>query len=166
MSTTVPHTNVHPFPATRPGYHLAPAAIGRSDQAPQIVGVYCADFCTEDHIADRQIAVEDIVHSSATAHIGIRSFLGGRLAVELYATIKQDPASDDPRLRQAHIVFDDGGDDAHQTVDEAEETVRQILAWVADVQSKIRTARLHNAANGDSDPDMDEALRRVRGGVA
>jgi hypothetical protein len=138
--------SVHPFPALAPGYHLAPAAIGRSGEVPQIVGVACADFCTEDHVADRQIAVEDIVHSSETAHLGIRSFLGGRLAIELYATIKQDPAASDPRLRQAHIVFDDGSDDAVQTVEEAEETVCRLRELADAVDAQIRTARLHNTA--------------------
>ncbi|MET9521492.1 DUF6907 domain-containing protein [Streptomyces coeruleorubidus] len=142
--TTVPSSNVTPFPAIKPGHRLAPAAIGRSDDTPQIVGIFCPNFCVEDHVADRQVAVEDITHSSETAHIGIKSFLSGRLALELYATIKSDPASDDPRLREAHIVLDDASDDAYLTVDEAEETVGQLLGLAADLQGLIRTARLHN----------------------
>jgi hypothetical protein len=164
-STQAPLGSVHPFPALKPGHHLAPAAIGRPDTPAQIVYVECPDYCVEDHVAVRQIAVEDIVHSSDTAHMGVKSFMSGRLALELYATIKQDPSSHDPRLRQAHIVLDDGSDDAHLTVDEAEEAVQKLHGLVADMQSLIRTARLHNAA-GDSDPSMGEALRRVRGGVA
>ncbi|OUD03324.1 hypothetical protein CA983_09960 [Streptomyces swartbergensis] len=121
-----------------------PAAIGRSTGTPQIVGIYCPNYCVEDHVADRQVAVEDIAHSSETAHTGIKSFVSGRLALELYATIKSDPASDDPRLREAHIVLDDASDDAHLTVDEAEETVGQLLGLAADLQRLIRTARLHN----------------------
>lgn len=134
------------FPASKPGYHFAPAAIGRSGETAQIVGILCPDFCTEDHIAARQVAVEDIVHSSETSHLGIRSLLSGGIELELYATINSDPASHDPRLRQAHLVIDDGSDLAIQTVDDAEETVRQLLALAADLQGKIRTARLHNQA--------------------
>ncbi|MET7429605.1 hypothetical protein ABZT16_11485 [Streptomyces flaveolus] len=146
QSTQASLGTVTVFPALKPGYHLAPAAIGRPGQPTQIVVVECADFCVEDHVAARQVAVEDIVHSSSTAHLGIRSMLGGRLAIELYATIKQDPASHDERLRQAHIVLDDGSDDAHLTVDEAEDAVEQLLKLTADLQQLIRTARLHNAA--------------------
>ncbi|QIJ61431.1 hypothetical protein [Streptomyces sp. JB150] len=158
-------TTVVPFSALKPGHHHAPAAIGRPGTAAQIVLVQCPDFCIEDHLAARQVAVEDIVHSSDTAHLGVKSFLSDRLALELYATIRQDPSSPDPRLRQAHIVLDDGSDDAHLTVDEAEEAVQKLLDLVGDMQRLISTARLHNAA-GDSEPDMDEALRRVRGGAA
>ncbi|MFE5368150.1 DUF6907 domain-containing protein [Streptomyces mirabilis] len=142
--TTVQPTNVATFPATKPGYRLAPAAIGRSGEKPQIVGIFCPNFCVEDHVADRQVAVEDIVHSSETAHTGIRSFLTGQLALELYATIKTEAASHDPRLREAHIVLDDGSDDAHLSVDEVEETVGQLLGLAADLQRLARTARLHN----------------------
>lgn len=137
---------ITPFPAVKPGYHLASAAIGRSGETPTIVGVFCPDWCTEDHVAAQQVAIEDIVHSSNTASFGVKSFLGGSLVAEFYATIKQDPASHDERLRQAHIVFDNGGDDGFQTVDEAEETVQRLLVLAADIQAKIRTARLHNQA--------------------
>ncbi|MFI9244176.1 DUF6907 domain-containing protein [Streptomyces sp. NPDC053086] len=146
QSTQASLGTVTAFPALAPGYHLAPASIGRPGQPTQLVFVACADWCTEDHVADRQIAVEDVVHSSETAHLGIRSFLGGRVAIELYATIKQDPAAHDERLRQAHIVLDDGSDDAHLTVDQAEDAVEQLLKLTSDLQQLIRTARLHNVA--------------------
>ena len=159
------NSNATPFPALKPGFHLAPAAIGRSDETPQIVGIFCPDYCVEDHVAARQVAVEDIVHSSETAHTAIRSFLSSENVIELYVTIKSEASTSDPRLHAAHVVLDDGSDDAFLTPEMADNTADDLYKLAAKLREAARTARLHNAA-GDSDPDMDEALLRVRGGVA
>lgn len=160
-------SNVAHFPGVKPGHRLAPAAIGRSFEAPQIVFVQCPDFCVEDHIADRQVAVEDIVHTSEVAHVGIGSFLSPGLVFELYASIKSDAGATDPELRKAHIVLDDGsGEDAFLTEDMAEAVADKLIGLASEIRHQARTARLANQTAVDSDPDMDEALRRVRAGGA
>jgi hypothetical protein len=47
----------------------------------------------------------------------------------------------------------------------ADDLANELIAFAAQIRAAARTARLANHV-GDSDPSMDEALRRVRGGAA
>lgn len=164
MSTTVPHSNVHPLPATKPGHRLVPALIGNR-QSARIAYVPCPTWCVEDHLSEPS-ALEDIVHTSKSEDVGISSFLKQDGSLLMYAMLQADPASTDPRLRQAHIGIETGGLPDYHTPDMADAFADSLIAFALQLRGLARTARLHNAASGDSDPDMDEALRRVRGGAA
>jgi hypothetical protein len=134
-------------PVASPDHRLAPAAIGRSYEPAQIVWVECANWCTEDHVAGRQVAVEDIVHSSETSATAVGSFLSPGNVFELYATVKADASTHDPRLHRAHIVLDDGGgEDAFLTEEMAEEVADRLVKFAAEIRALARTARMANAA--------------------
>lgn len=136
-----------PAPAVSPGHRLAPAAIGRRNEAPQVVWVQCPAWCAENHLAFAQVAVEDIVHTSEAEHLGVRSFLSRGLVFEMYATIKTDPAADDPRLRRAHVVVDDGsGEDAVLTPDMADAAADDLIAFAMRMKEAASIARAANQA--------------------
>jgi hypothetical protein len=167
--------NVHPLPAIKPGHELVPAAIGRRGEHGQIVFIECPTaWCVVDHVAERQVALEDIVHSSYDAQNGgteaevvVESFMSSVAAFAMYASIQSDVGSHDPRLRGAHVVLDDGSqEDAFLTADMTEKLADDLIGFASQLRHIARTVRLANQATGDSDPDMDEALRRVRGGAA
>ncbi|MEU6768633.1 hypothetical protein ABZ916_39750 [Streptomyces sp. NPDC046853] len=144
--------------ATTPGHRLVPARIAR-----QTVYVECPAWCIVDHVAEPESAVEDITHASDTSSIVTTSMVSRGVVSELYAAIKSDPASTDPRLRAAHVVVDEGiGEDAHMSPELAEAFADELIGFASEVR---RLARIASLANGvaDSDPSMNEALRRVRG---
>jgi hypothetical protein len=163
QSTQVSLGNVTAFPA-EPGYRLVPALIGNRKSA-HVGYVKCPVWCVEDHTAEPS-ALEDIVHTSKSEDVGISSFLKQDGSLLMYAMLQADPTSTDPRLRQAHISIEIGGLPDYHTPDMADAFADDLIAFTLQLRGLARTARLHNAANGDSDPDMDEALRRVRGGAA
>lgn len=159
--------NVHPFPAVKPGHRLVPAKIGRTNATSVIVFVECPNWCGEDHVVESQVAVEDIVHVSTASAVVVRSFLQGGNVLDLYASIKAEASPHDPQLHAAHVVVDDCSNDAHLSPEMAESLADELIGFASDLRQLARTVRLHNQSNGDSDPTMDEALRRVReGGVA
>lgn len=128
-----------------PGHRLAPAAIGRRTEAPQIVWIECPIFCTENHLDFGQAAIEDIVHSSDASHVGIGSFLSQHLALELYASVKADVGATDPRLKNPHIVLDDGsGEDAFLTEDMADEFADRLVEYAEQVRQLAGIARQAN----------------------
>lgn len=157
MSITVPNP-------VKPGVRLVPALIGKRDRE-QLVYIECPAWCTEDHVAEPETHVEDISHKTRAASIHSLSVVKTGIVHALYATVRTDPASDDPRLRAAHIVIDDETEDAYMTPEMAEEFADSLISFASDVRQKARTARLANLP-ADSDPDMDEALRRIRSGDA
>jgi hypothetical protein len=81
------------------------------------------------------------------------------------AMIKSDPAAEDARMRKAHIMVDDEREQAFLTPEMAEQFADELIGYASEVRHLARTARLHNQSSGDSDPNMDEALRRVRDGA-
>lgn len=137
-------------PAVSPGHRLVPAAIGRRNEAPQVVWIECpTTWCSENHLDFGQVAVEDIVHSSDASHFGVRSFLSKHLTLELYASIKSDPAATDPRLRRAHVVIDDGsGEDAFLTPDMADASADELIAFAMRMKDAARVARQANRVAG------------------
>ncbi|AWT42829.1 MULTISPECIES: DUF6907 domain-containing protein [Streptomyces] len=155
---------VHPFPALKPGNRLVPALIGTRKSA-HTAWIPCPTWCVERH-HEQPTTLEDITHTSASEDVGISSFLKPDGSLLMYAMLQADPAASDPRLRKAHIGIEHEGMPDYLTPDMAEAFVRDLFAFGEAVLGLARAARLHNAATGDSDPDMDEALRRVRGGAA
>ena len=164
QSTQVDLGAIAVFPATKPGYRLVPALIGTRKSA-HIAHVPCPTWCVERHL-NEPTTLEDITHTSASEEVGISSFLRQDGSLLMYAMLQADPASSDPRLRQAHIGIESDGMPDYHTPEMAEAFADDLIAFALRLRGLARTARLHNAANGDSDPDMDEALRRVRGGAA
>jgi hypothetical protein len=165
QSTQARPGNVHPFPAIKPDHRLVPARIGRTNDTSVIVYVECPLWCTDDHVAEPVVNAVDISHTSSSEGLGVPSLLKNGLAHEMFAAIQSDPVAADPRLRAAHIIVEDGSNDyAFLTPEMTDELADKAVAFASHLRSLARTARLHNAA-GDSDPDMDEALRRVQGGA-
>lgn len=161
MQETVPATFT-----TRPGYQLVPALIGRPESSI-VTPIECPTaWCTEDHVDEHVRNIEDVMHIGETASVLVRSFAPGTVApISLHVEVQSDPVATDSRLRAAHIVVQDGGGSnyCHLTEDMADGLADDLIALASELRQKTRTARLHNqTAVGDSDPDMDESLRRVR----
>lgn len=91
----------------------------------------------------------------------------GETVHELYVRVHSDPSHPERQLRTAHVLLGNGAPfDSYLTPDDADQAADELAAFAAKIREAARTARLANTASGDSDPDMDEALRRVRGGAA
>jgi hypothetical protein len=160
-------SNVHPFPAIRPGHQLVPAKVGRPGETPVIAYVECANWCVVDHVAEPVGSLQDISHVSAAPEVAAASFLQHGQQHRQWATVQTDPVAADPRLAAAHVVVEDeNAEYAHLTPEMAEEYADSLIGFASELRHLARTARMHNASQGDSDPDMDEALRRVRAGGA
>lgn len=166
MSNNVAPNATRPVPKLAPGIRLVPAAIGLRGAA-QIIWIQCPDWCVDDHVAERQIAVEDVSHHGAVDCVQVPT-MGDDLysAFELYSQLYSDPISADPRMRTATVLVTDGSRDAYLTPSMAEELADDLIKKAAQIRQKARIARRANASVVDSDPNMDEALRQVRGGVA
>lgn len=139
-------TNVHPFPAIKPGHRLVPATIGRSGHT-QVVYIECPTaWCTQDHVADRQVAIEDVDHYSSIVGWSVDSMLDPGTAVhELYVRVHSDPSHELPELRTAHVLLGNGAPfDSYLTPDAADEAADELAAFVAKIRAAARTARLHN----------------------
>jgi hypothetical protein len=162
MSSTVQPENVAAFPAINAGNRLVPARVGRQGRM-QTVYVECPLWCTVDHVANWQYDVEDVNHYGDTESVTVPTMLKPGVAHFVWSTrIACDPVAAEPSLRAAHVLIDDENpDEARLTPDMADELANELIAFAAQVRSAARTARLYNAAT-DSDPDMEEALRRVR----
>lgn len=132
------------LPVVSPGHHLAPAAIGRRHETPQIVYVECPNYCVEDHVTARHVAVEDIVHTSATDHLSVGSFLSVGSVFEMYATIKAEASTNDPRLHRAHVVLDDGSNDAFLTESMAEDVADRLIVFATRIRQLAQAARAAN----------------------
>ncbi|ODA75572.1 hypothetical protein [Streptomyces sp. AVP053U2] len=145
-------------PTARPGYRLVPALVGRSTDPGVIAHVECPDWCTVDHVADRSVFLEDINHQGEHTALNLPSDHPARVPVEVH--LSWWPASRDIAAKPCLSVDIDtevmvyGRTAALALAD-------QIVSFAADVR---RLAESLPADDGDSDPDMDEALRRVRKG--
>ncbi|MFF9240074.1 DUF6907 domain-containing protein [Streptomyces sp. NPDC014801] len=168
VRTEHPASNVHPFPVVAPGHHLAPVALGAPGPDQKIVFVQDPDWCTMNHVSEFVHFLEDLDHTGEQYAAHIPSFFNGdKPAYTLTSAVGCDSMSSDPLMRAAHVIVgDEGSVDAYLTPDMADEAAAGLERLAAKIREHARTARLHNAANGDSDPDMDEALRGVRGGAA
>ncbi|MFD0417299.1 DUF6907 domain-containing protein [Streptomyces sp. NPDC127108] len=154
------------LPSSTPGHELVPAMIGATPDTSAIVYIDCpTSFCTLDHIDEPVRHVEDLLHSSDSVDCTARSFLNmGRLGLYLSAVVQSDPASSDPRVRGAHILLE-ADDLTYLTPEMAETLADEGIAFFSRLRQLARAAALHNqTVAADCDPDMDEALRRVRAG--
>ncbi|MYW66291.1 hypothetical protein GTY65_19860 [Streptomyces sp. SID8379] len=151
-------------PATRPGFKLVPATIGSPTKGQALVYVECPNWCTEDHADEWQHSVDDVSHWGDYFGASIPSFTQDDAALDLSARVFADPYSADARMRGAHVLVETAAGDRHLTSQMADEIADDLIKLAGKIREAARVA---SQANGDSDPDMDEALRRVRqGGVA
>ncbi|MFD8453907.1 DUF6907 domain-containing protein [Streptomyces coelicoflavus] len=162
---------VHPFPAVKPGFRLVPAKVGATNRTSTVVYIECPNWCTEDHVENAVRNVEDILHCTGTEGFVVETFTGDTSfpgapgwVHGLWAGLESDPAATDSDMRRAHVVVEDGSNYAYLTPQMAEQLADTVVGFASELRHLARTARLHNSVeSGDSDPDMDEALRRVRG---
>ena len=148
MKNTVQvEATVTPFPAITPGHRLVPATIGRPEQT-QVVWIECPNWCQHDHLADREVSIEDIDHYSPTGGWSVGSILDPDTAIhELYARVHSDPSHPDERLHAAHVLLGNGAPfDSYLTPDDADQAADELIAFATQVKAAARTARLHNAA--------------------
>ncbi|GAB2718295.1 DUF6907 domain-containing protein [Streptomyces bullii] len=136
------NTNVATFPASKPGHRLVPALIGTRKSA-RVAPIECPSWCVEDHLAS-PMQFEDIIHTSASEDVGISSFLKPDGSLLMYAMLQVDPASDDQRLRQAHIGIEAGDMPEYHTPEMAEAFADDLIAFALQLRGLARTARLHN----------------------
>lgn len=136
--------NVTPFSAVKPRHRLVPALIGTWKSA-HVVPIECPQWCVEDHTAEPAL-FEDVTHTSKSEDVGISSFLKPNGDLLMYAMLQADPASDDPRLRQAHIGIETGDMPDYHTPEMAEAFADDLIAFALQLRGLARTARLHNAA--------------------
>lgn len=128
-------------PTLSPGYRLVPASIGRPGRV-QTAWIPCPHFCVLDHVAERQVAVEDISHRGAPDHAQVPSMDDDLYsAFEVYAQLYSDPVSEDPRLRVAAVVVTDGSRDAYQTPEMADETADELIAFALRLKAAAGVAR-------------------------
>lgn len=166
MSTTVqpPSAPAPVVPALAPGHRLVPALIGTRESF-HTAWIQDPIWCVERHDQE-PMPFEDITHTSASEDVGISSLLKRDGSLLMYAMLQADPSASDPRLRRAHIAVEHEGVPDYHTPEMAREFARDLREFAERIEALAATARAHNEAAGDSDPDMDEAPRRARGGVA
>lgn len=146
----------------KPGYRLVPTLIGRPDNAAT-VWIECPTWCTLDHANDRQVAVEDVWHSGDFIDLEMPHQDGTELLA--YFRLGLDPCSDDPAKRRPFVYGEDGDSATGRHM--SAEDIREFCARMERTAAQLRMlADAVDATSGDSDPDMDEALRRARGGRA
>lgn len=161
--------NLYPLPTPKPGHRFVPAKVGHTNATSVIVLIEDPLWCTEDHVDEPVRDVSDVMHRGNAEGISVPSFAFASYPHQLYAQIESDPVATDPRLKAAHVVIEDGGgnNQAYLTPEMVDALADEAISFASYLRSLARTVRQANQTAGDSDPDMDEALRRVRqGGVA
>jgi hypothetical protein len=138
--------NVHPFPAIKPGHHLAPVALGAPGPEQQIVFVPHPDWCRTDHVSEWVHFLEDVNHTGEVFAVEVDSFFNGDQPVyTLNTAIGCDPMSRDEQMRAAHVIIGDAGSvDAYLTPDMADGVADDLVKLAAKLREQSRTARLHN----------------------
>ena len=131
-----------PLPVASPVPRLAPALIGRPGSA-QTVYVPCPEFCTDNHSVDRQVAVEDITHGSDMFSVSVPTMAAPDTDhYMLFARVSSDPASEDPRMRAAHVLVGDcSAEDAYLTPGMTDEAAADLIAFAMRMKDLARTAR-------------------------
>jgi hypothetical protein len=160
-------SNLYPLPAPKPGHRFVPAALGKPGEQV-IVYIECPAWCSQDHVANWSHYAEDIDHwgqTDAAWDTGCLTRPGDQM-LALFARVHSDPVAADPRLRAAHVLMDDESTQVFLTPEMADRMADDLIAFAAQMRHLATRARQANQTTGDSDPDMDEALRRVRGGRA
>lgn len=134
--------------APEPSNRLTPALVGTWSRN-QIVYIPCPPWCTEDHAAE-PYALEDITHYADMAGVQVSTFLDEDTALyNWWARIESDPASNDPRMRAAHVmVGDDSANEARMTPEMAEAFADDLIKFASQVRSAAYTARAFTEAKG------------------
>ncbi|MDV9168762.1 hypothetical protein R6V09_01210 [Streptomyces sp. W16] len=146
-----PAAGLAAVPQVSPGHRLVPATIQFFDQIARTVWIECPDWCTDDHVENPQLAVEDIVHTSDSQDFGIHTLGSPRLVFELYARITSDAYDRNPQLRQATVAVDDGdGEYAFLSPDMADDLADRLVAFASRIRQLSRTARAHQQQAGVS----------------
>jgi hypothetical protein len=140
----------------RPGYRFVPALIGRSTDPGVIAHVECPSWCTVDHVASRSGFLEDLNHEGDRRAMSFTPSNGARVPVEVY--LSQWPGTHEPQTQLA-VDLDYEVENYDRTA--ALALADQLVAFAADVRRLAQT--LPDTAVRSQ---ADEALRRVRGGVA
>jgi hypothetical protein len=132
--------------ATSVTTRFVPASIGRPGRV-QTVLLPCPSWCVLDHLAERQVAVEDVSHRGAPDHAQVPT-MGDDFysAFEVYTQLYSDPASDDPRMRVAAVVVTDGSRDAYLTPDMTDETADELIVFALRMKEMASVARQANQA--------------------
>ncbi|MER7963575.1 DUF6907 domain-containing protein [Streptomyces ardesiacus] len=93
-------TNNAPAVAVRPGYRLVPALVGKSTEPGSILYVECPDWCVVDHVADRNVFIQDISHQGEKATLSLTPTRGEQVPLEVYLSEWPALAEDNgqPRL--------------------------------------------------------------------
>lgn len=146
MATVLPISHESPATSATPPPRFVPAAIGRPGRV-QTVLLPCPSWCVLDHLAERQVAVEDVSHRGSPDHAQVPT-MGDDFysAFEIYTQLYSDPASEDPRMRVAAVVVTDGSRDAYQTPDMADETADELIAFAMRMKEAAGIARQANQA--------------------
>lgn len=144
MTTVVPAQTSSS--ATSVTTRFVPASIGRPGRV-QTVLLPCPSWCVLDHLAERQVAVEDVSHRGAPDHAQVPT-MGDDFysAFEVYTQLYSDPASDDPRMRVAAVVVTDGSRDAYLTPDMTDETADELIVFALRMKEMASVARQANQA--------------------
>ncbi|WP_060905366.1 DUF6907 domain-containing protein [Streptomyces scabiei] len=139
MSVASPESAVSVAP------RLVPASIGRPGRV-QTVWIQCFAWCTVDHVENREVALEDVTHYGPGPFVQVPTLLDDSTAVhEWYVNIMSDPASDDPRMRAAHLVVSAASpEDAHLTEEQGEELAAELIRMGTEIRQALRTCRLAN----------------------
>jgi hypothetical protein len=161
-------SNLYPMPTPKPGHRFVPAKVGATEDTSVIVLIEDPTWCTEDHVDEPVRDLPDIMHRGGEANVYVPTFGYGAYPIQMHAWVESDPAAKEPEFRAAHVtVMDSGGNNyCHLTPAMAEKLADDAIGFASELRHQARIARLANQAAGDSDPCMNEALRRVRGGVA
>lgn len=148
------------LPTLKPGFRLVPTLIGRPDNAAP-VWIECPSWCHIDHANDRQVAIEDVWHSGDFVDLELPHRDGKELLA--YFRLGLDPYSNDPAKRRTFVYGEDGDAVDGRYMDP--QHIRDFCDRTEAAITQLRAlADAAEATGGDSDPDMDEALRRVREG--
>lgn len=150
---------------------MVPALIGWPGRQATAL-IECPDFCHIDHVKDWAHAIEDVDHYSDFEGWSTDSILQpGDEVISLTTRVHTDPVSENPAMRQAHVIIDDGnrGSTCYLTPEMGERAADELIALAADIRNAARAARQCNAVAGrgrrNRRTQQDEALRRVRGGA-
>ncbi|MFI9174872.1 DUF6907 domain-containing protein [Streptomyces lincolnensis] len=135
--------------------------------------IECPAFCHVDHVKDWVHALEDLDHYSDFEGWSTDSILQpGDEVISLTTRVHADPIAENPAMRQAHVVLDNGnaGETCYLTPEMAEARADELIALAADLRNNARTARQANAIAGGkprrNGSQADKALRQVRSGGA
>lgn len=163
--------NLYPIPSPRPGYRFVPAKVGHTNDTSVIVLIEDPVWCTEDHMNDPVLGVEDVMHRGDAEYVTVTTgvtFADSPVTHRLFAYLESDPVATNPMLHAAHVTVEDGhgAEFAFMTPDMAEKLADDFIGFASHLRHLARTARQANQASGDSDPDTNEALHRVRQGGA